>query len=93
MDEALMGNYRECESRHDCDDVSEELRGARSEIEKLRIAFLAYVQPTNECAETGQPCNKDRAKCGCWLEMQNWIDTWDAIADEQLAGGSGDSQK
>jgi uncharacterized membrane protein len=36
MDEALMGDYRECESRHDCDDVSEELAEAKKEIERLR---------------------------------------------------------
>jgi hypothetical protein len=36
MDEALMGDYRECESRHDCNDVSEELAEAKKEIERLR---------------------------------------------------------
>ena len=48
------------------------------EIERLRAAFLAYIQPQNECAETGKPC-REPEKCGCWKEMQNWIDGWGII--------------
>jgi hypothetical protein len=44
------------------------------ETELLRMAFLRYVQTTdNDCKQTGEPC-RNPDQCGCWLEMAGFID-------------------
>lgn len=44
---------------------------AAKEIDRLRTAFLRYVQDDNECVSgrNGQPC-RAKEHCGCYLEMQ-----------------------
>lgn len=38
----------------------------------LQRSFLRFIQTENECRADGVPCRADD-KCGCQLEMENWI--------------------
>lgn len=41
-------------------------------LTRMRSAFLRYVQAGNQCGQSGMPC---RDECGCWLEMQDAINS------------------
>jgi hypothetical protein len=81
MDEALMGDYRECESRHDCNDVSEELAEAKKEIERLlgRNAALVECLRGSRCPYDVRWTVAECQQCGCTHGLFTR-----AIADEQL---------
>ena len=46
------------------------------EIERLRAAFLRFVQHDNGCMAQadGKACSSPKGKCACALEMQSYID-------------------
>ncbi len=50
----------------------------------IRSAFMRCLQFENECKPTGEVCHD---KCGCALEMQEWIDEQrDAMAPQVTEG-------
>lgn len=55
-------------------DVDKYVEELKEQIDRLRLAFLRYVRDDNQCAawEMQERCRE--AKCGCALEMQQYID-------------------
>lgn len=55
-------------------DLQERLFQAVNDADAARRAFLRYLQLDNQCkvASVGEPCHSH--KCGCAIEMQNYID-------------------
>ena len=46
---------------------------AADEIERLRTAFLRYLQHENDCSGRIGVCNAGN-QCGCKAEMEAWCD-------------------
>ena len=57
--------------------IYERLENQKIEIDRLRACIMRFIQQSNECTQTGEPC-REAARCGCWLEAQAWHTQGDA---------------